>query len=134
MGQPWKLASHRRDPKGGYISGTLTSGDGQDGFCVPWQSARLVGFIITLDAGGSTSGSTSVMVNRVRAEADKEMFSSVLSVAHNASDLFAEKTHADMASQVSLVRGDLVRVDIDAIPGGSDSAGLGWTAIFHIDS
>ena len=107
----------------GYLAGVQTTGDGKDGFCVPFTAARLVNFGFGADVGGSAN-TTSVRLNRVRDESDTGLLAATLDLAHDASRVHSEVERAFTSAADDLQQGDLVRVDLDAIATGV--AGVGW--------
>lgn len=131
-----KCHSHRRLVMGQSVAtGTaLTVVDGLLSFIVPVSQAHITAIVWGLDVAGTTSGSTSINVRKVRNATDTDMVSAVSSIAYNATTLSAEiKSTLQNNNPGALVFGDIVRIDCGVIPGGSDSAGLAVTLILHID-
>jgi len=106
-------------------TGTITTGDGKDYQAFPWQLGEIVAAYMMLRTLGTTSGLTSIMLNKTFEDgtAAADILSSVLSIAYDASDKFTRLDMGDVSDK-QLRRGDELRLDVDAIPGGSDSAGL----------
>lgn len=122
--------ARRRHIFTGWITGTISTGDGQGGFPIPWGDCYLTGFGFSLDVGGSSSGSTDLMLNRVRDETDAELLTGTLDIEHDATTVYSETETTFQNNQ--LQRGDIVRVDVDAIP--TSPAGLAWWVEVHIVS
>jgi hypothetical protein len=126
----FNTTSRRRIVMSGNVVGTLSTGDGQILFPVPVGVAHIAAIVWGLDAGGGTSGSTGLMINRVRAETDVEMTSAASEIANDASTLYA--TIRGTLQNNILVLGDIVRVDVDEVPTGA--AGLAVALILHVDA
>jgi hypothetical protein len=113
----------------GLMAGAISTGDGQAGFPIPWKSCRIMGFGYACDVGGTASGPTGLMINRVRNESDSEMLSTTLTLAHDAGTVSAETRTTFQNNQ--LQRGDIVRIDADAVT--TNLAGVAWWVELHID-
>ena len=126
----FNATSHRRLVMTGNVVGSLSTGDGQIAFVVPVAHAHITAIVWALDDGGSSSGSTGLMVNRVRAESDTEMISAQNDIAHDATTLYATiRSTLLRTSDGDLVYGDIVRIDIDEVP--TTAAGLAVALILH---
>ena len=121
--------SRRRFLFSGLIAGAVSAGDGKAGFSIPWASARLMGFGYSADVGGTASGPTGLMLNRVRDETDAELLTGTLTLAHDASPVSVETRTTFQNNQ--LQRGDIVRIDADAVT--TSLAGVAWWAEVQID-
>ena len=128
-----KVYSHRRYVASGFVNvldeANLTVADGKILMGVPFDKGYLVAFKWGLDDAGGTSGGTSIMLNRVRAETDAEVLAANSTIAHDTTAGYAEVTSFQ---NNSFQLGDILRVDVAAIPGGSDSNGMWVTAVFHV--
>ena len=128
-GTGFKATSHRRIVMNGNVVGSLSTGDGQIAFVVPVANAHITAIVWALDDGGSSSGSTGLMINRVRAESDTELISAQNDIAHDATTLYA--TIRTTLQNNDLVYGDIVRVDIDEVP--TTAGGLAVALILHVE-
>ena len=106
-------------------TGTITTGDSKDFDAFPYQLGEIVGGLFILRANGSSSGATTVMLNKTHEDgtAAADILSAVMSIAHDASAGFVRMV-TDNLDDKTMRRGDTLRLDVDAIPGGSDSAGI----------
>lgn len=132
MADRYFLAGRRRIVFSGLVSGSLSTGDGQGAFLVPFAEGRVIGAGFALDVGGTADGPTTVMINRVRDESDTEVLSAVMSIAHDATTVSTQVGEDDLASTPFLIQqGDIVRIDVDGASTGA--AGLAWFVVVHID-
>ena len=116
----------RRIVFSGYVASPST-GDGADGFHIPFGLCHHAYFGYALDVGG-TSGDNKVQLNRVRNESDTALLAATLDVANDASTV---SNSTKVFQNNSLEEGDLVRVDIDEAAGSS--GGFTWTAVIHVE-
>ena len=126
----FNATSHRRLVMNGNVVGSLSTGDGQIAFVVPVAHAHITAIVWALDDGGGTSGSTGLMINRVRAESDTEMISAQNDIANDATTLYA--TIRTTLQNNDLIYGDIVRVDIDEVP--TTAGGLAVALILHVET
>lgn len=98
-----------------FVPGTLTVADGVCQFTVPFNS-KVISAFMWLVEGGSSSGATTVTLSI----GSTDLNSSAGSIAHDASPASAEIT----LTSPSMDEGDVLEIDVDAIPGGSDSTDL----------
>ncbi len=126
----FNATSHRRLVMTGNVVGSLSTGDGQICFVVPVAHAHIVAVVWGLDDGGSSSGSTGLMINRVRAESDTAMSSAQVDIDHDATTLYS--TIRTTLQNNDLIYGDIVRVDIDEVP--TTAAGLSVSLILHVET
>lgn len=137
MGQDYSVGSRRRFELTIQLAGTLTTGDDK-AFSgpIPFTEGRVVGAIFAVQVNGTSSGSTDFMIERHRAGASVDILAAVASIAHDSSVNYKEKIQSEMSATVGnrvLQFGDQVGLNIDAIPGGSDSVGASVILIIHID-
>ncbi len=137
MGSDYSVGSRRRVTLSIQKSGTLATGDDQAfSSPIPFTEGRLVGAIFAVSVNGTTSGATTFMIERHRAGSSVDMLAAVASIAHDSTDHFVEKIQSQLSATVGrriLRFGDQVGLNIDAIPGSSDSVGASVTLIVHID-
>ena len=137
MGSDYSVGSRRRVTLSIQKSGTLATGDDQAFSApIPFTEGRLVGAIFAVTVNGTTSGATTFMIERHREGSSVDMLAAVASIAHDSTDHFVEKIQSQLSTTVGrriLRFGDQVGLNIDAIPGSSDSVGASVTLIVHID-
>jgi hypothetical protein len=129
------VTSRRRLVMTGFVSGALASTtDGLAHFIVPVAEAHVHAIVWGLDVGGTTSGSTGITVKRVRAETDTAIVSDTNedTIAHDASTLYSTIQSTLSATYKHVVLGDIVRIDLDTVTGGTDSAGFAAALILHV--
>lgn len=85
------------------------------------RDAQFLGAFFSMSDTGGTSGSTDLMVHNATAAVD--LFSSNLSVAYDATNPYAED-EAPVAAHQNLSENDLLRVDVDAVPGSGNAEGV----------
>lgn len=137
MASDYSVGSRRRFTLTIQKSGTLATGDDQ-AFSgpIPFTEGRIVGAIFAVKVNGTSSGATTFMLERHRAGSAVDMLAAVASIAHDSSVNFVEKIQSDLSTTIGrriLRFGDQVGLNIDAIPGGSDSIGASVILIVHID-
>lgn len=116
----------------GFYSDLSSTIDGAILFVVPVAAATIDAIEWGLDEAGTTSGGTSITVNRVRAETDLLLTAAASTIANDATVLFATLGRSLLQNN-SLAYGDIVRIDVDAVTGGTDSAGLTVTLILNVE-
>ena len=96
--------------------GNQAAADGVAKFQVPFDLTIISGHI-SVKTGGDTSGATTVTLS----VGATDLNSSAASIAHDASPEIADIT---FDTQNTLDAGDILEVDVDAIPGGTTSVDL----------
>ncbi len=102
--------------------GTISVADGVDQVVIGHESVELVDATAAVDNNGTTSGDTGFMLARIRAGgADVDLFSAPLDIANDSATNFANLDKGTIQNK-TLQKGDLLSLNFDTIPGGSDSA------------
>ena len=137
MGSDYSVGSRRRVTLSMQKDGTLTTGDDKVFTApIPFTEGRLVGAIFAVQANGTSSGSTDFTIERHRAAVAADMLAAAATVAFDSTVNFKEVIQSGLSATVGnriLRFGDQVGLNIDAIPGGSDSVGASVILIVHID-
>ncbi len=113
------------------IDGNISTGDGQAWEMIVGTKERLIGIFAGLVGLGSSSADTSVMVQRVRAGSGVDLLSSSVDIAYDATIYFTLAARGDLQN-VDLERGDLLRLDIDSVPGSGNATDLVVKVITHV--
>ena len=127
-----QVTNRRKLTMSGFYSDLSSTSDGLILFVVPVAAATVDAIEWGLDAGGTTSGGTSITVNRVRAETDALLTKAASTIANDASTLYVTIPRSGLQNN-ALSLGDIVRVDLDAVTGGTDSAGLTVTLVLNVE-
>jgi len=85
------------------------------------RDAQFLGAFFSMSDTGGTSGSTTLMVHNATAAVD--LLLGPLSVAYDAANPYAED-EAPAAAHQNLSENDLLRVDVDAVPGSGNAKGI----------
>jgi len=85
------------------------------------DASRFLGAFLSLNDTGSSSGSTDVMLHNATDSAD--LLSAALSVAYDAATPYDED-ESPVSAEQELEADELVRVDVDAVPGGGTPQGV----------
>ena len=123
-----RFVVHLADP------GTVTVADDQDLFTIPFLLGKLIGGTFAVLANGSSSGGTEATIERHRAGSSVNMLGTSQIIAHDSSVNHLEFGGEDIVSNgdQEVEQGDQVGLNIDAIPGGSDSTWATMTLVFQI--
>jgi len=105
----------------------IYTGDGVVGFVIPtsMDGYELEDVMAAVHTQGGTSGSTDVQVRRRRSGADTDMLSTKVTISYNA--YYASD---GVISTSTVNQGDVIFVDVDAIPSGGTPKGLFVTLTF----
>lgn len=136
MAKNYFIATRRRYVMRLRVLGTLSTGDDQDFGGIPFKSGKLLGGVIAVLVGGTSSGSTTITLERHRNEdGGNDMLTAAQGIAHGASTLHKEidLTVIVATGPEEVRQGDQIGLNVEAIPGGSDSTDLTVDLIFQID-
>ncbi len=112
--------------------GTIAVADGLDRVVIGYESVELIDATAAVDNNGTTSGNTGFMLARIRSgAADVDLFSAPLDIANDSATNFANLDKATIQNK-RLQKGDILSLNFDAIPGGSDSADGGIRVLCRI--
>jgi len=102
---------------------SIITGDGVVGIVVPasWDGCNLVDVVAAVDTQGGTSGTTDIQLRRRRAGSENDMLSGKVTISYN--EYYASDGTIN-ASYDDLQEGDVIYVDVDAIPSGGTPTGL----------
>lgn len=128
----YKIYSHRRKTYTLRVDGNISTGDGQDWDAIVGKHERLIGVIATLVGLGTTSGDTSIMIQRIRAGSGVDLLTASIDIAYDATVYFTEADREKMQNQ-ELRKGDHLRLDVDSVPGSGNATDLVVKIITHID-
>ncbi len=136
MAKDFFIATRRRYVMRLRVLGTLSTGDDQDFGGIPFKSGKLLGAVIAVLVGGTASGSTTITLERHRNEdGGNDMLTAAQGIAHDAGTLHKEidRTVIVATGPEEVQQGDQIGLNVEAIPGGSNSTDLTVDLIFQID-
>ncbi len=102
------------------INVPVSAGDGLIHYRLD-RDAQFLGAFFSMSDTGGTSGSTDLQVHNATATVD--LFTSPLSVAYDATNPYVED-ESPVGAHQNLNENDLIRVDVDAVPGSGNAKGV----------
>lgn len=112
---------------------TLTAADDKDFVTIPWQSAKLVGGIMSVQVAGTTSGATGIMLERHRDEdGGNNMLSAAQEIENDATTLSTvfDRSVIVATGPEEVIQGDQIGLNIDEVP--TAASNLSVALIFDI--